>query len=59
MPKSCGLGPYARVASLEIHSDQDILPIEQKARKRSSENVYSLKFDYNFLVIPESNGPVL
>ena len=59
MPKSCGLGPYARIASLEIHLDQDILPTKHKARKRSTENVYSLKFDYNFLAIPQSNGPVL
>jgi hypothetical protein len=59
MPKSCGRGPYARIVSLEVHPDQDILPTEHKARKRSTENVYSLKFDYNFLAIPESNGPVL
>ncbi|EIN13861.1 hypothetical protein PUNSTDRAFT_140302 [Punctularia strigosozonata HHB-11173 SS5] len=59
MPKSCGLGPYARVISLEVHPDQGILPAEHKNKKRSTELVYSLKFDYNFLAIPESNGPVL
>ncbi|KAF9513934.1 hypothetical protein BS47DRAFT_1392832 [Hydnum rufescens UP504] len=52
-------GPYARAAFLETHPDQDILPTEHKAGKWSTENVYSLKFDYNFLAIPESNGPVL
>ncbi|KAG6836731.1 hypothetical protein H0H93_004394 [Arthromyces matolae] len=59
MPTSCGLGPYARVSSLEVHPNQDVLPREHQLRKRSTENVYSLKFDYNFLAVPESNGPVL
>ncbi|KAI5116231.1 hypothetical protein M0805_001223 [Coniferiporia weirii] len=59
MPSSCGLGPYARIASLTVHPDQDVLPAEHKARKRSTEKVYSLKFDYEFLAIPEDNGPVL
>ncbi|KAG6834187.1 hypothetical protein H0H93_011322, partial [Arthromyces matolae] len=59
MPASCGLGPYARVASLEVHPNQDVLPREHQLRKRSTENVYALKFDYNFLAIPATNGPVL
>lgn len=59
LPTSCGLGPYARVTSLEEHPDQDVLTAEHKARKRSSEKVYILSFDYEFASIPESNGPVL
>ncbi|KAF8963452.1 hypothetical protein BDZ97DRAFT_1904916 [Flammula alnicola] len=59
MPKSCGLGPYARVVSLTEHPDQNALPQEHQTRKRSTEKVYSLSFDYNFLAVPEENGPVL
>lgn len=59
MPKSCGLGPYARVATLEEHPDQHILSPEHQIRKRSTEKVYSLTFDYNFLAVPAENGPVL
>uniref|UniRef100_A0A8H7Y0R9 Uncharacterized protein n=1 Tax=Psilocybe cubensis TaxID=181762 RepID=A0A8H7Y0R9_PSICU len=59
MPKSCGLGPYARVVSLTEHPDQNSLPQEHQMRKRSTEKVYSLSFDYNFLAVPDSNGPIL
>ena len=59
MPNSCGLGPYARVVSLAEHPDQSSLPQAHQARKRSTEKVYSLSFDYNFLAVPEENGPVL
>lgn len=59
MPKSCGLGPYARVVSLTEHIDQNALPQEHQMRKRSTEKVYSLSFDFNFLAVPAENGPVL
>uniref|UniRef100_A0A8H7XM16 GH18 domain-containing protein n=1 Tax=Psilocybe cubensis TaxID=181762 RepID=A0A8H7XM16_PSICU len=59
MPKSCGLGPYARVVSLTEHTDQNSLSQEHQAKKPTNEMVYSLSFDYNFLAIPEDNGPVL
>ncbi|KIJ58948.1 glycoside hydrolase family 18 protein [Hydnomerulius pinastri MD-312] len=58
MPSSCGLGPYARVASLTPHVNQSILPETQQAKKPANELVYSLSFDYDFSVIPESNGPI-
>ncbi|PPR04933.1 hypothetical protein CVT24_007314 [Panaeolus cyanescens] len=59
MPKSCGVGPYARVVSLDVHSDQNILPDHHAARLPAGEKVYSLSFDYNFAAIPDENGPVL
>jgi hypothetical protein len=59
MPKSCGLGPYARIVSLAIHNDQNTLPLKDQEQKPDTEPVYLLKFDYDFLSIPESNGPVL
>ncbi|KAF8961088.1 hypothetical protein BDZ97DRAFT_2077079 [Flammula alnicola] len=58
MPQSCGQGPYARVVSLDVHPNQNVLPTFHNSRKLASESVYSLHFDYNFLAIPESNGPV-
>ncbi|KAJ7465727.1 glycosyl hydrolases family 18-domain-containing protein [Mycena latifolia] len=45
LPSSCGLGPYARVVSLEVHPDQTVLS-GKHARKRSADPVYSLAFDY-------------
>ncbi|KAF8816939.1 hypothetical protein BYT27DRAFT_6953579 [Phlegmacium glaucopus] len=59
LPKSCGLGPYARVVALTEHPDQNVLPQEHLVRKRSTEKVYSFLFDYNFAAIPSENGPVL
>ncbi|KAF7373855.1 Chitin-binding type-1 domain-containing protein [Mycena sanguinolenta] len=58
MPSSCGLGPYARVTSLEVHPDQTVLSAEHMARKRGTEPVYSLSFDYAFTDISEDNGPI-
>ncbi|KAJ6511223.1 hypothetical protein DFH09DRAFT_942072 [Mycena vulgaris] len=60
MPKSCGLGPYARVAALAPHANQSILYAhgDHQQRKRADEPVYELHFDYNFAVIPDDNGPV-
>ena len=46
MPSSCGLGPYARVASLTPHTNQSILPAFHEAKKPVNELVYSLSFDY-------------
>jgi hypothetical protein len=48
MPKSCGKGPYARVASLEPHPDQSILlgHGDHHKRKLADESVYALHFDY-------------
>lgn len=60
MPSTCGQGPYARIVSLMPHPDQTILSTTyHQSRIPPNEQVYSLKFDYNFLAIPESNGPVL
>ncbi|KAJ7636719.1 hypothetical protein FB45DRAFT_1056018 [Roridomyces roridus] len=58
LSETCGLGPYARVVSLEPHSDQTVLPADHAARKRSTDPVYSLVFDYLFTDIAEENGPV-
>ncbi|KAJ7864946.1 hypothetical protein B0H14DRAFT_2734817 [Mycena olivaceomarginata] len=60
MPKSCGLGPYARVAALAPHANQSILYAhgDHQQRKRADEPVYELHFDYNFAAIPDDNGPV-
>ncbi|KAF7378493.1 hypothetical protein MSAN_00276700 [Mycena sanguinolenta] len=55
LPLSCGLGPYARVVSLEPHANQSVLA---KYRRTASGTVYSLSFDYNFAAIPAENGPV-
>lgn len=57
MPKTCGLGPYARVVSLEPHPDQTVLSPYHTSQQKSL--VYALSFDYNFAAIPEENGPVL
>jgi hypothetical protein len=46
MPSSCGLGPYARVASLTPHTNQSILSTSHQAQKPANEFVYSLSFDY-------------
>ena len=46
MPSSCGLGPYARVASLTPHTNQSILSTFHQAQKPANELVYSLSFDY-------------
>ncbi|KAJ7636644.1 hypothetical protein FB45DRAFT_741932, partial [Roridomyces roridus] len=58
LPDTCGLGPYARVVSLEPHPDQTVLSANHAARKRSTDPVYSLVFDYSFTDIAEENGPV-
>ncbi|KZV96693.1 hypothetical protein EXIGLDRAFT_407819 [Exidia glandulosa HHB12029] len=60
MPKSCGRGPYARVAALAPHVNQSILLAhdDHQKRKLADELVYELHFDYNFLAIPEENGPI-
>jgi hypothetical protein len=58
MPKSCGLGPYARVASLDVHPDQTVLSDFHAQAKPASESVFLLSFDYNFAAIPASNGPI-
>lgn len=56
MPSSCGLGPYARVVSLEPH--QGALPVEHQAALPPNEKVYLFSFDYRFNVIPDENGPI-
>ena len=58
MPSSCGLGPYARVVSLEVHQNQSVLPAEHQAALPSNEKVYLLSFDYRFDVVPDENGPI-
>ncbi|KAJ6579226.1 hypothetical protein DFH09DRAFT_1447553 [Mycena vulgaris] len=58
MPQNCGRGPYARIASLAPHPNQDILSSFRQSKKPADEPVYLLKFDYNFAVIPEANGPI-
>lgn len=58
LPKSCGLGPYARVISIEPHPDQTILSQFHSKMKPESESVMLLSFDYNFAAVPASNGPV-
>ncbi|KAF8144038.1 hypothetical protein K438DRAFT_1874697 [Mycena galopus ATCC 62051] len=57
LPPSCGLGPYARVVSLEINPDQSVLT-GRHATKRIADPVYSLSFDYEFTAIDPSSGPV-
>jgi hypothetical protein len=59
LPTSCGLGPYARVQSLEIHPDQNILSGYDMSQKPVNEPVYRLSFDYNFLAVPNENGPIM
>ncbi|KZT42303.1 hypothetical protein SISSUDRAFT_1058666 [Sistotremastrum suecicum HHB10207 ss-3] len=58
LPGSCGAGPYARISSLSVHPDQDVLSAYHTSKKPSTEPVYLLSFDYQFTEIPESNGPV-
>ncbi|KAF7354409.1 hypothetical protein MVEN_01129900 [Mycena venus] len=58
MPTTCGRGPYARVSSLTIHPNQNVLSPFHQAQKPATEPVYLLEFDYNFAAIPTSNGPV-
>ncbi|EIW77830.1 hypothetical protein CONPUDRAFT_145980 [Coniophora puteana RWD-64-598 SS2] len=58
MPKSCGLGPYARIAKLEPHSDQELASQFVKEGIPAGEQLYHLQFDYAFDAIPEDNGPV-
>ncbi|KAJ7112290.1 hypothetical protein C8R44DRAFT_882668 [Mycena epipterygia] len=58
LPNSCGAGPYARIISFEVHANQSILSTQYSTLKPASENVYLLHFDYNFLAIPASNGPI-
>ncbi|KAJ6483444.1 hypothetical protein C8R45DRAFT_830574, partial [Mycena sanguinolenta] len=58
MPSSCGLGPYARVVSLQVHPDQTAMSARFAGRKRDTDPVYSLSFDYAFTDIAEDNGPV-
>lgn len=59
LPTTCGLGPYARVVSLDVHPDQGVLSTYHQSQLPANEKVYSLTFDYNFLTIPAENGPVL
>ncbi|KAJ7064104.1 hypothetical protein C8F01DRAFT_1229630 [Mycena amicta] len=58
LPTTCGRGPYARVDSLAIHPNQDVLSSFHQSQKPTTEPVYLLRFDYNFAVIPEANGPI-
>ncbi|KAJ6484663.1 hypothetical protein C8R45DRAFT_1214695 [Mycena sanguinolenta] len=58
MPSTCGLGPYARVVSLQVHPDQTVVFARFAGRKRDTDPVYSLSFDYAFTDIAEENGPV-
>ncbi|KAF7335391.1 hypothetical protein MVEN_02191600 [Mycena venus] len=60
MPASCGAGPYARIASLNIHPNPSALGLSaaELAQKPASEPVYLLSFDYDFTAIPEDNAPV-
>ncbi|KAK7017177.1 hypothetical protein R3P38DRAFT_2784858 [Favolaschia claudopus] len=58
MPSNCGRGPFARVASLTVHPDQNILSKYHQSQKPASEPVYLLNFDYNFAAIPAANGPI-
>ncbi|KAJ6503714.1 hypothetical protein C8R45DRAFT_818053, partial [Mycena sanguinolenta] len=58
MPSSCGLGPYARVVSLQVHPDQTAMSAQFAGRKTDTDPVYSLSFDYAFTDIAEENGPV-
>ncbi|KAJ7717516.1 hypothetical protein B0H14DRAFT_3631208 [Mycena olivaceomarginata] len=63
IPDNCGRGPYARIASLTPHPNQDILPPYHQSQKPATEQVYSLKFYYSgealdFAAIPASNGPI-
>jgi hypothetical protein len=47
MPQNCGRGPYARIASLTPHSNQDILSHYHQSKKPATEKVYELQFDYS------------
>ncbi|KAJ7862936.1 hypothetical protein B0H14DRAFT_2575164 [Mycena olivaceomarginata] len=47
-----------RIASLTPHPNQDILSPCHQSQNPATEQVYSPKFDYNFAVIPASNGPI-
>ncbi|KAF7339147.1 hypothetical protein MVEN_01991600 [Mycena venus] len=58
VPQNCGRGPYARIASLDIHPDQGVLSSYHQSKKPADEPVYLLKFDYDFAVIPDANGPI-
>ncbi|KAJ6503678.1 hypothetical protein C8R45DRAFT_1209318 [Mycena sanguinolenta] len=58
MPSACGLGPYARVVSLQVHPDQTAVSTRFVGRKRDTDPIYSLSFDYAFTDIAEENGPV-
>jgi predicted nucleic acid-binding Zn-ribbon protein len=49
MPKSCGKGPYARIASLAAHPNQNVLSAVHQSVKPASEQVYQLRFDYREL----------
>ncbi|CAK5268570.1 unnamed protein product [Mycena citricolor] len=60
MPKSCGLGPYARVVSLAPHENQAVLAAARLKRALpENELVYQFSFDYNFAAVPAANGPIL
>lgn len=58
LPKSCGAGPYARIISLTVHPDQNALDDPHAAMKPATESLFQLNFDYDFLAIPASNGPI-
>ncbi|KAJ6523143.1 hypothetical protein DFH09DRAFT_1421136, partial [Mycena vulgaris] len=58
MPQNCGRGPYARIAGLDLHLDQNILSSYHQSKKPADEPVYLLRFDYNFAAIPAANGPI-
>ncbi len=59
MPKSCGLGPYARVVQLTPHANQSILYAygDHQKRKLADEPVFELHFDYgtSFMADPARN----
>jgi hypothetical protein len=58
MPKSCGAGPYSRIASFEEADDETVLPDEHAAALPTGGKVYKVSFDYEFDAIPQENGPV-
>lgn len=62
LPTNCGRGPFARVASLDLHPNQDVLSTYHQSQKPADEPVYLLKFDYgkSFISLrsqPESYCP--
>ncbi|KAJ7642191.1 hypothetical protein FB45DRAFT_1054475 [Roridomyces roridus] len=60
MPSTCGPGPYARIASLNVHPNPSTLGLSaaQMAQKPTNEPVFLLTFDFDFTAIPEANEPI-